>query len=146
MCLVSSETNTSFNTTLRSKWLRYHIDQTPDVFSWVSMWNWVAEESILKYLWTKDVHAISHECETTVSTRMSPWLQKEELYKRAENESWRWKSAYRSVSSTLLLPSGASEGQRQRGLVRTRTAHRGHQSKTRTWLHLRKTEPIIFLP
>lgn len=69
MCLVSLETNTSFSTTLRSKWLRYHIDHSPDAFSWVSRWNWVAEESIRKYLWTQGVDAIRLR-EDTVSRQM----------------------------------------------------------------------------
>lgn len=113
MCLVSLETNTSFNTTLRSKWLRYHIDQTPEVFSWVSMWNWVAEESILKYLWTQDMHAISPECETIGSTQRASECRERSVVKcqRVQVSSAR-KQASRLPSSTFVPTGGASEGQR----------------------------------
>lgn len=61
MCLASLETNTSFNTMLWSKWLRYHIDHSPVVFLWLSMWNWAVEASTLKYLWRKGMNMTSHE-------------------------------------------------------------------------------------
>lgn len=74
MCLASLETDTSFNTMLWSKWLRYHIDHTPVVFSWLSMWNWAAEASTLKYLWVEDMNVTSPESESLpVLYRSSKW-------------------------------------------------------------------------
>lgn len=131
------ETNTSFNTTLRSKWLRYHIDQTPEVFSWASMWNWVAEESILKYLWTQDMHAISPECEMAISIHRASECRKKSITEcqRMKVRSAR-KQASRWPSSTFMPTRGAPKGQRIREQARTRPAHGGRQGKARTQRHI----------
>lgn len=74
MCLASLETDTSFNTMLWSRWLRYHIDHTPVAFSWLSMWNWAAEASTLKYLWAEDMNVASPESGSLcVLYRSSKW-------------------------------------------------------------------------
>lgn len=72
MCLVSLETNTSFNTMLWSKWLRYHIDHTPAAVSWLSKWNWAVEASTLKYLWRKCMYVTSPAQHSYLSSMEPP--------------------------------------------------------------------------